>query len=55
MDYESLLGKVPGHLKNPAEFRTVGVKGKGKLAVGFGLVKTLGEEAAKLGRARRCS
>ncbi|HON33966.1 MAG: iron-containing alcohol dehydrogenase [Thermovirgaceae bacterium] len=49
MDYESLLGKVPGHLKNPAEFRTAGVKGKGKLAVGFGLVKTLGEEAAKLG------
>ena len=49
MDYESLLGKVPGHLKNPAEFRTAGVKGKGKLAVGFGLVKTLGEEAARLG------
>ncbi len=49
MDYESLLEQVPGQLKNPAEFRTVGVKGKGKLAVGFGLVKTLGEEASKLG------
>ncbi len=49
MDYESLLEQVPGQLKNPAEFRTVGVKGKGKLAVGFGLVRTLGEEASKLG------
>lgn len=49
MDYDLLLGQVPDNLKKAAEFRTVGVKGKGKLAVGFGLVKTLGEEAAKLG------
>jgi len=48
MDYEVLLEQIPSNLKGVAEFRTVGTKAKGKLAVGFGLIKTLGDEAARL-------
>jgi alcohol dehydrogenase class IV len=49
MDYFKLMEKVPENLKEIAEFRTAGVKPNGKLAFGFGLANTVGEEAAKFG------
>jgi len=49
MNYLSLLEKVPNILKEIAEFRTSGVKPNGKLAIGYGLAKKVGEEASRFG------
>ncbi len=49
MNYYELLSKVPENLKDITEFRTSGVKSKGKLALGFGLVATIGDEAKAFG------
>ncbi len=47
MEYGALLERVPEKLAGITEFRTVGIKPLGKLAVGFGLAKEAGAEAAK--------
>jgi len=49
MEYLNWLAKIPENLKEIAEFRTSGVKPNGKLAIGFGLAKKVGEEAKKFG------
>ncbi len=49
MNYYELLSKVPQNLKDVTEFRTSGVKAKGKLALGFGLAATIGDEAKSFG------
>ena len=50
MDYHALKVKVPPRLKAVTTFQTAGCKPLGKLALGFGLAETVGQESDKLGR-----
>lgn len=52
MTYQSLKEKIPEHLKAVTTFQTAGSKSTGKLAIGFGLAETVGQEAQKLGQGR---
>lgn len=47
MEYFKLLEKVPENISKVSEFRTVGTKPLGGLAVGFGLALKTGEEVRK--------
>jgi len=52
MDYAALKRSVPEHLKDAVVFQTAGTRPRGKLALGFGLAETVGQEAAGFTRGR---
>lgn len=53
MDYQQLLSKAPEHLRTVYQMRLAGTQRHGKLAIGFGVAETAGENALLLAGANK--